>query len=296
MKEPNSVETHKIATLQEELRKIFADCAVITTINASELPGKEIFSINVTNPEVWKSAKKEEELLKLFGELCFITFEPREGGDAYNLDNPEIKARAVSDLAEIKECQKIFVVAEKGKASGFAGSLITQKDNLRMSILSLIVVDPAKRGGPIARFLNERFLAQEGMDGYGAITHAPAEIKSLVSQGEKLGRISYFCGQRGGEWGKKGSDEEQARMQVLDAMVRDNYAREYGERCISDTPGYCGIKKLNKPGVIDPIPPVQENELKFREGDPIGQTFREGLLKMNERNHPHTIYGIYVSF
>ena len=282
--------------LQEKLKQDFSDCATIQNLNTNEFPGKEVFSIDVTNPEIWKSAGKEEQLLKYFGELSFIAFEPRDTTRVYNLQDSEIKKDATIDLAEVKEFQKILVIAEKEKILGFAGSLMIQKDNLKMSLLSLIVINPAQRGEPFSKFLNEKFLSQENIDAYGAITHTPAAIKALLNEGQRLGRISYFCGRKEGEWGTLGNKEEQNRMQFFDKIIRNNYKLEYGDRCISDIPGYCGIKKLNQPGVIDPIPPVKEEELKFGGNSLLGQTFRNGLLKMNEKHKPHTIYGVYVSF
>ena len=290
-------EIHKTNTaLQEELRRAFLDCATIQDLNTAELPGKEVFSIDVANPEIWKSTAKEEQLLKLFGELCFVAFESRDNPRAYNLTDPEIQKSAIANLAEIKECQKIFVIAEKGKILGFAGSLIRQAGEIRMAIFSLMVVSPALRGGPYSKFLTKAFLSQENVNAYAGITHTPAAIKVVIEQSKSLGHVSYFGGQKEGEWGNQGSAEEQEKMRHLDAMVQGNYVDEYGDRSISGTLGYLGIKKLGIKGVIDPIPPVTEAELKFGKDDLLGRTFKEGLLKKNEENKPHTIYGIYVSF
>lgn len=292
---PTKLETEE-TTFQKDLKRVFADCAIITVINTAELPGKEVFSIDVSDPEKWRSAGNEEQLLKLFGELCFIAFEPREGGDAYNLDSPEIRARAISDLAEIKESEKVFVIAENGKVVAFAGSLIRQVGEVRMAILSLIVVNPSLRGGPYSKFLSKAFLSQEKVDAYSAITHTPGAVKALIEQDKNSDNVSYFCGQKYGEWQSQGSAREQEIMRQLDKMVQNNYLDEYGDRSIGGTLGYFGIRKLGIKGVIDPIPPVEEKELKFQEGDPLGETFRKGLLEENRKNKPHTIYGIYVSF
>jgi len=288
-------EVHRNTSLQEELKRDFADCATITNLNTPLLPEHEVFSIDVTNPEIWKSPKREEYLLKLFGELCFIAFEPREGGDAYNLDLLEIKSRAISDLAEIKESTKIIVIADNGKVVAFAGSLIRKMGEIRMAILSLIVVNPTLRGGPYSKFLSKTFLSQENVDAHSALTHTPAAIKSLIEQDKTLGNVSYYCAQKYGEWGNQGSTREQEMMRQLDKMVQDNYLDEYGDRSIGGTLGYFGIKKLGIKGVIDPIPPVQGSELEFEEGNLLGETFKKGLLEKNKENEPHTIYGIYVS-
>src|SRR3989338_5628657 len=94
-----------IPNLLEQAKLAFLCCATIQEMKAVELPGKEVFSIDVSDPEKWKSAENEENLLRLFRELCFGAFEQRDNPRSYNLPNPETKKIAIADLAEIKKSQ-----------------------------------------------------------------------------------------------------------------------------------------------------------------------------------------------
>ena len=81
-------------------------------------------------------------------------------------------------------------------------------------------------------------------------------------------------------------------MKTLSQMVQEEYADPEVTIPLEEMPEYTVVILAE----VDPIPPLQEKDIRFDpEDQKLEQTFREWLLPTQEKNLPHTTYGIFTS-
>ena len=282
----------RVATSSFDLAERLRSCAMVKKLDNTELSGCDVLQIDVTNMAIWKSEVNKDLLVDLFGKLSIIVF---RGGEysSWDLENPETRKKAITDLNEVLESNKIFVVMKEGRAVGFASVLISEDlQGLKIAEGKLIVVDPDLRKSGVGKELNKLFFELD-VDVLSAISQEPGAVSNWIKTAKKMDLISYFCGQRGGKLGEVGDETEQDIVSKCEELIRRSYEFEYPGRVI-EGPGIVGIKRTNIKEEIQPPDPLTADDLKFASDDPLKEIFENFVIKQNENHAPHTMYGVLL--
>jgi hypothetical protein len=276
--------------------KIEQDLEGIAEIADHKIPGLEhmdVFEIRVTDKDRWGSKETAEKMIVPFGEVIFESVKSRKDPRVFTMGNTKLVESLTNNVlmegGDIASSDKVYVVANKEKIIGFYTLGYTSlKDGSMLAIEQLVGFMPDFRNKNIASSLFELIYKNEDVGAFASITHTPGAVKSLLKTGKQFGYTGFYCGQKNGEFGQKGTEEENVRLHEISEILRNEYKETSVQGEIQE--GYVVINRA-----INPIPPLAEDELRFSDGDPLGETFRKGLLQVQKKYNPHSVFGMLIN-
>ncbi|MFA6322546.1 MAG: GNAT family N-acetyltransferase [Candidatus Buchananbacteria bacterium] len=252
--------------------------------------GMQAFEIRVKDKDKWQTEEEMKKLVDSFGDLAMKAYGSRENPPVYDRNNPESVAKALEDIADgdISIGDRVFVVSDNEKVVSF---LVVEEfdtsDERKLGYVALNVTAPDQRNKGYAAELLREYIKNGDAEIIMGISSTPAAIQIGHNIAKEFGFQNYFCGYKDGVYGDRGTPEEQAEIDKLHKEIETEWRK--AEVTIEDEmpAGYIVIDEKN-----GPIRPLKAEEMKFPQGSPLEKTFREGLLPVQEKFMPHTVYGI----
>lgn len=270
------------------LREEMADC---TRINSAEKTpdGKHEISFEVTDKKKW--LEKLKTMLPQIGELYYLTYEPKDSGRKY--EDEDVQAELVdllgSEDADYYGTDKMYLVANDEKVEGFqALRNYTASDGRSVLYEVLTAVREDAQGKKIGEQLMRQLLTKETADAVVSVSLVPAAMKVAMRIAKESGNMAYFGGYRYGEKGNLPTEEERIALKPLyDVLTVQEWRPEF--HTTAEVPeGYVPIEAECA------MPPLEAKDIKFKPGDPLGETFEEMLKIQQGCPEGTTIFGLAV--
>ncbi|MDP2586157.1 MAG: hypothetical protein Q8P32_00070 [Candidatus Komeilibacteria bacterium] len=269
--------------------------AELTELKIKGLEDYDVLRLDITDKELWESPDEARKLVPAFGKMAYEVYGSQGKRAPYDPSNQEmVEASLQDDIVDgdISLADKMFIVAKGDKVAGFLVlSFEELNETEKTAYVPLTIVDPEHRGEKLSKELYRMAFAVEGISAFTGFSARPEAVKNRLEIGKEFGFTGFYAGYKDGQFGEMGTPEEQAKVKELTdlAMGEAETAKEKKRR--KETPyGYVVYDKS-----VNPIAPITESDLKFEAGDPLGRTFREGLLPVQEKFSPHTVYGALIN-
>lgn len=263
-----------------------------TESDLENFEGLRLFSLSVKNRKAWESAAEKKKLVALIGEMAFDAFEPREGYQPYDANNPEIVEGAGEAVeGNVQPADRVYLIADQEKALGFlAAENWPMADGTNACYVHLVSVDRSRQNQQIGKELYRQVFEAADVSAFVGISFRPQAVQNRLKIGQEFGYDGFFCNFKNGEWGNQPTSEEQVKLdQLRGLMVKKSEEWKILVKQEMIPPGYIiwdGEQTMS---------PLKEEELDFPAGDQLDKTFREGLVKLQEKCAPDVAFGLLVN-
>lgn len=251
----------------------------------------KVFLLEVTDKNKWNSPENVKALTEEFGEIIYNEFGEKDVTHPYNKTDPKIYKEMIDYMADgdLNDADKIIVISDQERLVGFyAYKYIPNKNDQKVIYECLGAIDHHYQNKAYFKKILELFFKEENPDVLIGQSCTPVAIKLIINEGKKFGYETFFCGNKNGRLGDKGSANEQGMVKEFTEIAVAEHQRWAIE---SDVPyGYV----VGKKEVC--MPPFNKQEIKFSESDPLKEIFEKEFIPIQERNYPHTLFGILVTF
>ncbi|MCX6785372.1 MAG: GNAT family N-acetyltransferase [Candidatus Komeilibacteria bacterium] len=281
---------------QESLSPLERELLALKGASFEELPaenpeGLRTCLLKVNNREEWESPEERQRLISIFGKLAFDAGESPSNFRQYNPNEDASLAQADESVeTNLQPADKIFFIADREKPLGF---LSTEgwglKDGTQARYVHLLSVDHSQQNKGHSRELYRLAFEQADVSAFVGISFRPQAVKNRLKIGEEFDYSGFFAGYKNGEWGNRGTAEEQARVKELSALMVEK-SKEWDILAERKTPEGYVIWQGEKT-----LPPLREGEVNFNSNDPLDKTFREGVLKLQSECEPDVAHGILIN-
>ncbi|NUM25669.1 MAG: hypothetical protein HUU49_03545 [Candidatus Buchananbacteria bacterium] len=292
------LEQEQPRNLKEILEGLALPAQIIELDSSTEAEAKnqKSFRIDITDREAWDNEETAEKLTPYLGELAWLAFSDRNEKRKFDLNDSEMRAKAKDEIftSDVALADHIYVIAEGERALGFlAANDWELPDNERGCVVGLTVALREERGKGIGKELYHKVFGSGEYDAILGCSSTPAAIKNRLEVGKEHGYVGYYCGFKDGEYGNLGSEAQQAKVQQLSQEL----VKDYVDCDVTVPPDEMPKNFIVVREDIGPIPPVKESDIRFDGTNlALDQTFRESLLKTQEKFLPHTVYGNLINF
>jgi len=289
----NPTNTQNVSPIPDQLKGIEPDCASITEMeNTRKLAenGMSVQRLTIEDREKWKDPKNLRKLVEIVGPTLSHGFSDRTDSTP-KLDEDFIQS-FILENPDLTLADKIYILmGEDAKAKGFATMRDVKPDvtidgkDIKSGYFAFMGVDRETEGKGLSSDLNDIvFKDNQHLDVIRGVTHTPAVVKTAVRKNAENAngddpRRCYFCGKRDGDAKKPLSPKEEKILKGLwEAQLE-----------ILKSIGYGPLQEGLPPHYVDygpgSIPPLRAEELRFKEGDPIGESFQE-LIRVQQQLRP----------
>ncbi len=285
------IDDPEINTVQKILESKLSGVRIQEIKDADEKTQQQnIFTIEITDPEIFLTEENLREMVPYFGKLIFDTFEERGKEREFKLDTEEKMQKFIEEYflyGDLSSTDKIYAIADGEQIQGFYfiryNTISTQE---KVAQILITTVDRPFRGTGIHRKITETvFQEEKDVAGFTGLTHTPEAVKSLLYTAQKTGYDLFFCNRKNGNRNLPLSEEEKQRLHTLREDI-DYQVKSYEFDDLQDglSEEYVSYGTLS-------IPPRKLEEVHLNPSDPLYETFRD-LVEFQQKNRPgEALYG-----
>ena len=291
---PQSPEADQFSPLMERMVTSVKGMNIESLRTAEAMADKNAFKITVTDREAWNDPENSEQLRQFLGQTTWEAFSQREGGPDYDPADAEQRDETLDIITtgDLSESDEIFVAADGERVVGYiTTSRVELPDDKKGCVLGLSAVNKEFRSKGIGRELYDRLFAEGNYDAILGCSATPAAIKTRLALGKKNGYETYFCGFKDGNYGDRGSAEEQERIKMLTEKTREPYIHSDVTIPPDQMPQDFIILREG-----EGLPPITRAEVDLSRLDRgLAETFDKHLLPTQEKMPKDTVYGVLIS-
>lgn len=275
--------------LSERLIKVLKGAEVENLKSNAE--GKEYLKIKISDRLAFNEILDTDEMVEIFGKALLQFWAPKNQDVDFDLADPQIRDQAKELLrdGDLSVSDSIYIEAENGKLVSFlCGAEINTGPKEKDFFINAGFIAPEKRKQGLAKELNYLFEGKK----YPAImstTISPAAVVETLKVAKANGYDGFYCGHLDGELGKSGTKAQEREIAILDQIIRNLYVKAGLAEDSFKMPHNFIVVNENQG-----MEPIKKEELKFKPGDPLRETFEQEVLKVQEQFAPNQIYGILI--
>lgn len=265
--------------------------ALVEQKQAENLKGLDVFSLKVVDQKKWGSKEGMNKLVETFGPLAFDAFEPRKGNKEYDPNDPEMLTGAQDSVeSNIKPADRMYVIADQDQVKGFISlECWPLKDGTKAMYVHLVSVDRESQNQGLNKELYRLAFTEAEISAFLGISFRPEAVKNRLAIGEEFGYTGFYAGNKNGEWGNLGTEEERERIEELNNLMLKK-SEEWDILVDKETPPGYAIWQGDST-----LSPLLAEEVKFSENDPLKEVFQKGVLKLQKECAPDVAFGILIN-
>lgn len=286
---------YKPKTLQEALEALNLDIGAtvheLEKTEALEREGITAIRLDVQDMQTWETELAAEALLPHLGEIAWQAYTPKDEQRTFDINDVGMHEEALYSIfeADISFSNRVYIISHNEKAVGFLA--MNREDDSRECSINLVVTHPDFRGKNLGKELLRYVFSSGEYDVVAGASSTPAMVKTRLEVGKECGYTGYYCGFKEGEFGVRGTPEEQKRV----SETSDRITKEFVDAGNTIDP-----KNIPENYIVMQedmgIPPIRPQDIQFAESDTtLDKTFREALLPMQQKFGKQTVYGILLN-
>ncbi|MCX6740417.1 MAG: hypothetical protein NTZ49_04290 [Candidatus Parcubacteria bacterium] len=253
----------------------------------------ELLKLDIVDRDAWESPAQLEKLCNIFGESVLQAFGPRNKNVRFDMKDKTNRDEAIENIKEgdFGDSDSIYLTVKNGKLAGFlTGKNIDVPGNKKGFLVNLVFTKFKNRNQGVCEDLYRQMFLRGNYDAVVSCSTTPGAVKKQLNVGRENGYNGFYCGYKNENLNDRGTSREQAMIEKISRALLKDYADCGVTPPLKDMPAD-HLVILQEAG---PIPPPEEGDYNFEDGDQLGEIFKKVVLPTQKKYLPNTIYSLVI--